>query len=291
MTGLAAKIKQDWHIHTTNSDGAMPMAALPAAAEQLGIAQYGVTDHLNTQFNRPFIANSRRDYDAVLAENPALKGRFHFGVEASCVSAWEIDKIRRGDYEGEPVWGIRSGGPAGAALALDIDKAFIEEFGIAYVVGGVHWPMYCAADRHAVLEDYHRQYLFMARHALVDILAHWLWWNPMLSIRDGIACPFLDFGAIPARMKEELAQALLKNGTAFEINIGEFLMKQPFYSSEFMRGYLAYAARLQALGVTLSIGSDTHQRDYFAYNRDQFTQACEMMEAAGIDLSGNFFAV
>jgi len=282
---------QDWHIHTTNSDGQLAMAGLPDAAARLGIAQYGVTDHLNTQYSRPRFAGSRREYDAILAARPELKGAFHFGIEVSSMSAWELEILRANNYEDDLTWGIRVGGPSDAAPALDIDKAFLKEFGIDYVVGGVHWALYCPPDRDALFENYHRQYMCLARHELVDILAHWLWWNPWQSERDGSECPFLDFGAIPSYMKDELAQALLGNNTAFEINIGEFLFKQPFYSDEFRRDYLAYAARLQAMGVTLSIGSDTHERDYFAYNQGQFAKAAELMEAAGIDLNGRFFRV
>ena len=76
-------ITSDWHIHSHNScDGAcIPVARMLARAEEKGITDLGLTDHLHTPYNLPDIAASWEEF---LRSSPSPN--FHFGVEASCVS-------------------------------------------------------------------------------------------------------------------------------------------------------------------------------------------------------------
>jgi len=85
-------LTSDWHIHSHNScDGAaLALADLAAEAAAAGIVDYGVTDHLHTPVNLPDLYASRREFDATF-DSP----RIHFGVEASCVSQWELDESER----------------------------------------------------------------------------------------------------------------------------------------------------------------------------------------------------
>ncbi|MCL2518229.1 MAG: PHP domain-containing protein [Oscillospiraceae bacterium] len=273
------KIKQDWHIHTEYScdSACLNMDDLIVEAESLGIEEFGVTDHLHTIVNRPDMINSRKHYDAIIAKNPALKEKFHFGIEISCVSEWELDLIHKGEHQ-DAVYGLRNGGPANAKPALDLEC--VKDLGIAFVNAGVHWPLYCEIEKDALINDYHRQYMFLAQHKDVDILAHYLWWHT----RQDIDNPFANFGNIPASMKQELAFALKENNCAFELNICAIILAG--LSEKFVSDYLEYACGLQSMGVKLAIGGDCHSKHYTDID---YARASKILEAAGIDFEKNIF--
>ena len=279
------KINQDWHIHTESScdEACMKMEDLVHEAKRLGIQNFGVSDHLHTDWNMPDIVNSKKQYDLLLSKTPELKQRFHFGVEVSCVSDWELDKIRRGDYSGDITYGLRRAAPQSAKPAVAIDREIIEEMGISYVVGGVHWPLYGEFDRNKLIRDYHRQYMFLAENPDVDILAHYLWWLERKECEN----PFADFGNIPASMTQELAAALKENSCAYEINL-EAMLYPELLTEKFKCEYLEYAALLQSMGVVLSIGSDCHSRHLTEIDYETYA---DIIEKAGIDLNKNIFCV
>jgi histidinol phosphatase-like PHP family hydrolase len=266
----------DWHIHTRNScdQASLEVAHLVEAAAHLGVRDYGIADHLHTPYNLPDLEASRREY---LSVNPSP--RFHFGVEVSCVSVWELEEVAKGTYP-NPVYGIRTGGPPGAALAIGLAPQEKVRLGIEYVVGGTHWPMYVPAERDAVIRDYHRQNLFLATHPLVDIVAHPWWW--MGSWKDPDGCyrgdPWLDdFGKIPAAMHDEFAAAAVQHGTAVEINLGATLLNRA-YPPSFGEQYAEYLAYLKSRGVCLTLGSDCHAPHY----APDFARAARLLEAVGI---------
>lgn len=100
-------ITSDWHFHSRNScdckEGTIPttMAETFAAVRAKGVTDFGLTDHIHTPVNLPDLEASRREFDA-LPPDP----RRHFGVEASCVSAWELGELAKGTA-GVPVYGLR----------------------------------------------------------------------------------------------------------------------------------------------------------------------------------------
>ena len=255
------RIDSDWHVHTRNScdcrEGPLSttMAETVADIVAAGVTDFGVTDHVHTPFNLPDIAASRREFDSLPA-NP----RMHFGIELSCVSAWELEEIARGRHHGNPVYGLRSGGPAGGPMALGIDAEHLARFGVEYVVGGVHWPLYVPLERRQVIRDYHRQNMFLVCHPLVTIVAHPWWWMGHWQDADGMyrtAPWFDDFGHIPQSMHEEFAAAAREHGKVIEINLHSMLLSES-YPDSFKRRYCTYLAELRATGVTLSLGSDHH---------------------------------
>jgi histidinol phosphatase-like PHP family hydrolase len=166
------KITSDWHIHSRNScdEAALTVADLSMQAGKIGILDFGLTDHVHTPFNLPDITASRAEY---VQSKPSA--RFHFGVEAGCVSRWELDELRKGGHA-NPVYGLRAGGPARGELAIGITQEDIARYQVEYVVGGTHWPMFVPFERESVIRDYHRQNMFLATHPLVDIVAHPWWW-------------------------------------------------------------------------------------------------------------------
>ena len=270
------KLTSDWHIHSQNScDGAcMKVADLVRGAAERGIEDFGLTDHLHTLRTLPDIAAAREEF---LSVEPSP--RFHFGVEVSSMSRWELDEIAAGRRE-DAVYGLREGGPAGAEPALALTPEIVAEYGIEYAVGGTHWPLYVPLEREAVILDYHRQNMFLATHPLIDIVAHPWWWMGHWQDKDGNyhGEPWLDdFGAIPSSMHDEFAAAAMENDTAVEINIKAMLLN-PRYPADFAPRYLEYLAELQAGGVRLSIGSDCHSEQYDT----DFETAAAMIEKAGI---------
>ena len=281
------KLTSDWHIHSRNScdSACMTVATLIERAGQLGIEDYGLTDHLHTPFNMPDLRASRGEF---LASKPGP--RFHFGVEVSCVSQWELDQIATGKHK-DPVYGLRQGGPAGGPLAIGLTPQDIDELGIEYVVAGAHWQMYCPWDREPLIRDYHRQNMFLACHPLVDIVAHPWWWHQhwptgenggWKQVPEGVPPgePWMaDFSRIPSSMHDEFISAARQHGAAVEVNLQAMLFC-PHYSELFQRQYLEYLARIQQAGVPLGIGSDCHDGQY---NID-FARAAATMESAGLRL-------
>lgn len=271
------KLDTDWHVHTRSSvdHASMETAELVRGARELGIADFGVTDHLNTRLNLPAIRASREEY---LATGPGP--RFHFGVEVSCVSRWEVDLIARGEHA-DAVWGVREGGPPSAEPAVDLTDDILEELGIEYVVAGVHWPLYVPMEARAVTRDYHRQLVFLASHPLVDVVAHPWWWMGGWEDADGRFTTdpwFDDFGRVPRSMHDEFASACADHGSAAEVNLSATLLT-PAYTDAFKERYLEYVAGLAARGVCLAMGSDCHDPTY----RIDFGRAERMLERAGMD--------
>ena len=263
-------LTSDWHIHSRNScdDACLAVSDLIAGAAAKGVRDFGLTDHIHTPFNLPDLEASRREFLA----SPASP-RFHFGAEASSVSQWELDEIAKGPHK-DPVYGLRSGGPAGAALALGLTEQNIRDLGIEYVVAGTHWPIYVPMEREALIRDYHRQNMFLAAHPLVDIVAHPWWWMGHWQEADGTyrTDPWLgDFRRVPKSMHDEFAAAAIQYGAVVEINLAAMLLT-PAYPELFKRQYLDYLGFLRDAGVTLSIGSDCHSGTYDA----------EMETAAGL---------
>lgn len=269
-------ITSDWHIHSGNScDGAcMSVGDLISGAQEKGILDYGLSDHIHTPYNLPDLARSREEF---LASNPSP--RFHFGVEVSCVSQWELDEIRKGGHD-KPTYGLRSGGPPWCEFAIGIGEAELREYEVEYVVAGTHWPLYVPLEREAVIRDYHRQNMFLAMHPLVDIVAHPWWWMGHWKDAAGNypAEPwFDDFGHIPATMHEEFARACVEHETQVEINLSAMLLN-PHYPEGFAWQYLDYLAELKERGAGICIGSDCHSERFTI----DFERAAAMLDRVGI---------
>jgi len=269
-------LTSDWHIHSRNScdEACLVVSDLIEEAAAAGITDYGLTDHIHTPHNLPDLAASRQEY----VDSSPLP-RFHFGVEVSCVSQWEIDEIATGERR-HVVYGIRKGGPPGAPLAIGLTEEDLETYGVEYVVGGTHWPMYVPFEREAIIRDFHRQNMFLATHPLVDVVAHPWWWHGHWRDAEGNYPdePWLgDFGRIPQSMHEEFASAVIENGSAVEINVSAMLVA-PVYPDSFKRQYLDYLAWSKSRGVALCLGSDCHSAHY----EIDFETSAEMLDSVGI---------
>ena len=253
----------------------MEISDLVAEAADGGIESYGITDHLHTPYNLPDVQASRREYETF----SHVHG-FHFGIELSCVSQWELDRIADGEAN-DPVYGIRKGGPVGAYPALGIDRDGLQELGVEFVVAGTHWPLYVELEPSAVIQDYHRQNMFLAEHPLVDVVAHPWWWMGHWMDSDQMyrGDPWIgDFGAIPQSMHNEFATAATQSGTLVEINLSAMLLTS-HYPDSFKTEYLEYLVLLKELGVKFTIGSDCHNHHYTEID---FSMAGGMLDSVGI---------
>jgi hypothetical protein len=253
------------------------MAEAVDAIRARGVPDFGFSDHLHTSFNLPDIAASRGEFDSLPSDN-----RMHFGIEVSCVSAWELHEIATGGHI-NPVYGLRSGGPVNGEMAIGITADEISRFGIEYVIGGVHWPLYVPFERQAVINDYHRQNMFLACHPLVTIVAHPWWWMGHWQDADGVyrSDPWLDdFRKVPRSMHDEFSAAAREHGKVVESNLGAMLMNQQ-YLDRFRRQYTEYLAELKERGVRLSAGSDNHAQEQ-KYADIDFARAISMLAGVGI---------
>ena len=270
------RITSDWHIHSRNScdEASLAVVDLVEQAKTKGIVDFGLTDHVHTSYNLPDLERSRAEFDA---SGPS--SHFHFGVEVSCVSQWEIEQIAKG-YVRNPTYGIRRGGPANGALAIGIHAQDVGKYGLEYVVGGTHWPMYVPLEREAIIRDYHRQNMFLVTHPLVDIVAHPWWWHGHWRDPSGKYARepwFDDFDRIPRAMHEEFGAAAIELLKKVEINVCAMLLN-PHYPEGFKRQYLAYLADLKARGVQLCVGSDCHDARY----EIDFGSTYEMLKSVSI---------
>jgi histidinol phosphatase-like PHP family hydrolase len=251
------------------------ISSLVEKAKSLGITRMGITDHVNSAYSLDDIFRARQEFECL-----EFVPDFHFGVETSCVSEWELEKM----YSGEELAhakGIREGGEPGCPLAIGITEEDKEEYGIEYVIAGVHWPMYVPFERDAIIKDYQRQNMFLATHKLVDIIAHpWFWENGWQNDEGKFYTdPWLDdFGKIPLSFHDEFAAACKENNTAVEINLLTMILTD-WYPDSFMKEYLDYLSYLNERGVTFAIGSDSHGPEYNV----NFAKASEILEPLGLD--------
>jgi len=283
-----ALLTTDWHQHSEHSVDCRAtgrsLARVTDEMAALGVTAYGISDHLHTPLNLPDIVAARADYLAT--DRPA---GFRFGVEVSVVSAWELGEIAAGRVTEAP-YGVRSGGPAGAAPALALQAEHVAELGIEYVVGGTHWPLYAPLERQAIIRDYHRQNLFLATHPLVTVVAHPWWW--MGHWREDIGPygmyrhePWLDdFRHVPAAMHDEFVAAVLQHGKVVEANLWACLCN-PCYPERFRRQYAETLADWQARGVVLSFGSDDHGVSTVGSRARDQEEGQALLTAAGVKLA------
>lgn len=253
-------ISCDWHTHSRYSpcgSAETTLESLFSGMRAAGITRGGVTDHLHCHANLPTLELARREYDAL----PEREG-FHFGLEVSCLREYDLERNRKAGASAR-LYGVWDEGPEGP-LAVYLPDELLARLGVAYVIGGAHWPLGAPLEREAIIRSYHRQNMFLAQHSRVNIIAHPWWWMGAWRDDDGTyrTLPWLDdFGCIPRSMHEEFAAASREHGKLIEINAQAILLN-PEYPASFHTQYLEYLALLREAGVHFSIGSDSHAVGY-----------------------------
>ena len=250
----------DFHIHSENScdSASLKMPDLVEQTKILGIEMCGVSDHLHTPINLTDIYNSYAAFKKNKREG------FHFGIELSVISKWELDRILMNDYDrsAPPIYGYRTGGPKGGKLELGIDMDAMTTLNIDYAIGGVHWPMYVPYEIDDLIYDYHRQLMFLAQDERIDIIAHPWWW--MITKERPEPYWTADFSVIPKGMHEEFISAVKQSGKCVEINLHAMLFNTK-YSDKFKIQYLDYLRRIFENDVPMTIGSDCHKGNYIDF--------------------------
>lgn len=254
------KITQDFHIHSHHScdSACSTLKDIRADREARGITGYAVTDHLHTRYNLCDIESARNDF---LGMDPPPE--FQFGIEITCMAAWECERIAAGDYQvrGDvPIYGFRDDEhPFDGRLQLDITGTEIARLGISVVVGGVHWPAGMPRTRSEAIDNYFAQEMFLATHPLVHIIAH-PWWSLELAAgdwfrhRDQAHIDWEVFRNLPLDFIDRLGGEIRRNGKLAEINLG-LLADEPDFVTELR---FQWFRRWKDTGVKFTIGSDQH---------------------------------
>ena len=254
------KILQDLHIHSHHScdSACSTLQDIRKDREALGLRHWAVTDHLHTQYNISDIESSRHDF--LGGDHPAC---FHFGVEVTCMAAWECERVAAGDFVAKgdvPIYGFRDDErPFDGRMCIGLTAGDVRKYGIEIVVGGVHWPQGYPDTRAGVIDNYFKQEMFLASHPLVHVVAH-PWDSVALAAgdwfrhRDKAHIDWSVYKDIPREMDDRLGEAILKNGKLAEINL-PCTLKGPDYVRPLC---MERFRRWKEMGVKFTIGSDQH---------------------------------
>ena len=270
------KLQQDLHIHTHCScDGACAQIdAIVKGAQAAGMKHFGISDHLHTKFNLPDIEIARKEF----LEYGPVPG-FHFGIEVTCATQWECEKIAKRDFAScftcevhgkkfqtmTPIDGIMYGGPANGPLMVDLTKEDIERLGIEYVIGGVHKPNYTEQTISSMIDDFFNQSCYLLNHELVGILAHpWeglpFWSGYFIVTKDDADYHYDAFSKIPQEYWDEMAHLLISNHKLAELNRCDICNKKG--DGIIARSILEKLAEWRDKGVKFTFGSDLHRAEY-----------------------------
>lgn len=289
------KITQDFHIHTHCScDSAnSTIDEIVKGCQAAGIKEFGISDHLHTKFNMPDLEIARKEF----LEYGPVPG-FHFGIEVTCATQWECEKIAKRDFAScftcevngkpfqtmTPIDGIMYGGPANGALMIDLTKEDMDRLGIEYVIGGVHKPNYTEQTVPTMIDDYFNQSCFLLNHELVNILAHpWdglgFWSGYSIVTHDIADYRFDAFSKIPQEYWDELAHLLVSNHKLAELNRCNICNKRG--DGIIARTTLEKMAEWREKGVKFTFGSDLHIGGYPLNGESSISECEKILEEYG----------
>ncbi len=244
----ARDLPLDAHLHTDLSpDSDVPIDAFAAAAEERGIAEIAVTDHVDFEPSAPaydFTTFEQRERIVrEAAERWADRGvAIRFGVEITWDSGWESDirghlATHAYDFTIGSVHIYRDSPYAAARVASWVDGRSLRE----------------------IVAPYFDEVEAAARSGLFDALGH-------IDFVKRFLFPHVtpaDLAAAP-ELYERILDALVESGTALEINTSG-LRQSPneSYPSP------AIVARFRELGGrAVTVGSDAHRADNLAWGLD-----------------------
>lgn len=241
----AEPLPLDAHIHTNLSpDSEVPIDVYAALAVERGIAELAITDHVDFDRRDPayeyasFELRERTVRDA--AERWAPRGlAIRFGAELTYNRAWEADL-----------------------------RAHITRHRYDYLIGSVHdWPdSPYRPDRVAswtrgrplaeVLAPYLAEVEAAARTGLFDTIGH-------LDVVKRYLHPHIAAAEVSSAVElwEPALRALVESGTALEVNTSG-LRQSP---GETYPSPILIARWRELGGVYMTIGSDSHRKEWFAY--------------------------
>lgn len=267
----------DWHIHTLASyDATMSYRELIKAAKTGGITEFGITEHCDHPFEIDHLKFSRKLFLSNYVEG------MHFGVELAPMSKFQHEYSVAGNlgiYSPQlagmhPVFveGFGTHDPEMVRLSKENAEPFvlpltedqIRENKVEYVIAAAHYVFDGSNDRESLIRHYHKQQMFCATDARVDIVGHPWWglWTPEIhfeTMRTGKPTEkawYQDFKVIPQAVHDEFAAAVLENGKCVEMNMSA--LRSGNYSEKFRHQYVDYIRMLFEKGVPITPGTDSH---------------------------------
>jgi len=250
----------DAHLHTDQSpDSSVPIDVYAAEAVARGIAEIAITDHVDFDPRDPaYEYTTFADRERVVrgaAERWADRGvAIRFGVELTFHTSWEAEA-----------------------------REHLARYRYDFVIGSVHdWPgsPYASARRTSwmsglsieeTVRPYRDQVVAAAQSGLFDTIGH-------LDVVKRYLHPVITPAQLAAEPElwDPALRALVESGTAMEVNssglrhhVGET------YPSA------ATVQRFRELGGSrVTVGSDAHRKDWFAYRLEQ---AYRLLAEAGFE--------
>lgn len=274
----------DWHIHTEASyDATLPYEELITRAKELGIEEFGITDHVNYPFMEKHLRISKDMFKRKMRQHADNPPKMHFGVELTTMSAfqtkyslehaWDLYPPLLAGMHPEFVEGFGTHDPElvrlsheqAEPLVLALTEEQIRKNKVEYVIAAAHMVFNVPAEQKALIQHWHDQQMLCATDSRVDVVGHpwWAPWSPELhfiTIEKG-AWPkelawFDDFGVIPQSMHDEFAAALLQYDKCAEINSSFFTTT--WFDDKFKHQYAEYMRMLFEKGVRITTGTDAH---------------------------------
>jgi histidinol phosphatase-like PHP family hydrolase len=218
----------DLHIHTHYlgcADETMTIPAIVQEAERLGLQTIAITDHVwgpeDLKRHHPI----REDLEHVDTDVRVI-----FGVEAdSC-------------------------GPGTGEITVSAED--VQSLGFDLVIGGIHGTYFDEPDPRAIIALQQELMLDVARHPLVDVLAH-PWSFMGRDFESGVLDWMTDMSRIPADYARQLGAVAAEHNTAVEANAGAIWVRDA-YSDEFVADYEQYIQDMASEGAQIAIASDAH---------------------------------
>ena len=247
-------ITEDFHVHTTFSDGADSMAAVAEAACARGMTALGFTDHGYAPYDTACCM--REDaVPAYLAECRRLRdlyaGRMAIacGVEQDLFSTADTGAF---DYV---IGSVHYLYLAGEYLSVDWKPDSL--YRAARLLGG---------DMLRVAEEYFRLEATVVERTRCDLIGHF---DLVAKLNDRYRL-FDENDPRYVAAWRQAADALLATGVPFEINTGAIARgyrQEPYPAAPILR-------YLRDRGAQLVLTSDSHSRDTLMYGFDRVERAC-----------------
>ncbi len=260
--GDARNLPLDTHMHTVRSPDAQPDALLDAycmVALERGFAEIAITDHVDFDPLAPAYAFStfeerERDVREAAARWAPHGLAVRFGVEVTYERAYEDDIrewLRRHPHDF--VIGSVHSGPA----------SLYEPDRVADYIAG--------KSLREATAPYFDEVAACARSGLFDSIGH-------LDVVKRWLFPHVRPEAFAAQPElcEPVLAALVESGTALEINASglRHLPRETYPSAAIVARYLAMG------GTAVTIGSDVHRMEWFAYG---MAEAYRLAQGAGVE--------
>ena len=220
--------KIDLHLHTHYlgcADETMTIPNIVRKAENLGLEKIAITDH--------------RWGDDPLNKHRLIRG-----------------DLQQVDTDVETIFGVEVDSCGPATAGVTISEQEIDDLGFEFIVGGVHGSYFDQPDPEGVIELQQELMLDVARHPLVEVLAH-PWSFMGRDFASGVLDWMTDMSRIPEDYAKQLGAVAAEHNTAVEANAGAIWIRDE-YSEQFVADYEKYLRSVAAEGAKIAICSDAH---------------------------------